>query len=1044
MAQLVPVLILTVLSYAINATRKIEGPRLDSTKFTGGDYGAALPLLWGMRRLQVPIFWAEELREIKRRRKTKGGKFNDYTYYGTWAVAVAGHEIDAVRRIWFDTHLVYDLSGVGPASPFDFGKNRTGTQLSDYVTVYTGTETQDADPRMEATVEAEFGAGSCPAYRGTAYVVFKDIPLEKLGNRIPQVSVEAVSSSTATWPYEDTGLTTSGFAVSPDFSYVVASEGSPANYDYFDTAARAVMISGTRSPVVGSDWEVSVDSNGNFYGKAAADNNVYQFGPEGAGVSILSPSIGYFPIQTIEIDTTLYIMGGGTSGKYFFNGAESDTGDGATISGFFVDLDDGIWACGYTDPNTVVFRRVQGGGGTSIVTVTGLPTRVSTDDPDGAVHYREGAIDKFVFFWKQALYAVDRTTGAILYSVTSPALAKPYWSTIAPGSSSIWAGMREYATSDLSLIRALPISTWFGGGTTTGYSAAYDPINHALLTIVGSSLMWLYLDRVGSNGITLAEIADDLAGQVGVVNSDFTDLDQVIQGWSATRGQASNMLEPLLDAYDSDVRQHDFTMSGLKRTGTTGGTLTTALFAKNEPRYSITLRQGAELPRSVTINFADLDADQQPNNVRSDRPLEATGARGEQTIDLGTLALDADGARDLGDRFFRRLWNERKGAKLGLTAQQLALEPGDIRTLTLDDESITARLVRLDVKADGVLDTEWKYDHPSLALLSGAAGAAFDGRDESTVAVPLLSKGFVLDIPYIDDADDQSTPSVYVAAAPYAPGTWPGAVVYQATGGEYTDELASVESSSQATWGYSTDTLADANPNLWDRGNSVNVTLQVGSLSGTSEAAIDANATLNLCLIGDELVQFATATLEIDGSYTLSSFKRGRRGTEWACATHATRDVFLLLDTADDAALGLSEVGTDLSFKAITAGRTTGFPVDMEPFTGASLKPYAPCQLDAVKDSVSGDWVLTWVRRTRVGGAWTSGTSIPLSEASEEYEVEIMNGGSVVRTIAALSSPTTTWTAAQQTTDFGSDQSSVSWRVYQISDAVDRGFVATA
>jgi hypothetical protein len=77
-----------------------------------------------------------------------------------------------------------------------------------------------------------------------------------------------------------------------------------------------------------------------------------------------------------------------------------------------------------------------------------------------------------------------------------------------------------------------------------------------------------------------------------------------------------------------------------------------------------------------------------------------------------------------------------------------------------------------------------------------------------------------------------------------------------------------------------------------------------------------------------------------------------------------------------------------------------------------------------------------------VGGAWTGGAAIPLSELTEEYEVEIMNGGSVVRTFTGLTSPTVTWTAAMQTTDFGSTQSSVSWRVYQVSDAVGRGFVA--
>jgi hypothetical protein len=55
-----------------------------------------------------------------------------------------------------------------------------------------------------------------------------------------------------------------------------------------------------------------------------------------------------------------------------------------------------------------------------------------------------------------------------------------------------------------------------------------------------------------------------------------------------------------------------------------------------------------------------------------------------------------------------------------------------------------------------------------------------------------------------------------------------------------------------------------------------------------------------------------------------------------------------------------------------------------------------------------------------------------------------MNGVTVVRTFTGLSSATTPYTAAQQTTDFGSGQSSITFNVYQVSDAVGRGFVATA
>jgi hypothetical protein len=51
---------------------------------------------------------------------------------------------------------------------------------------YPGDEAQQADP----FIAAKMGPGATPAYRGTAYVVFEDLPLDRFGNRLPQVSFE--------------------------------------------------------------------------------------------------------------------------------------------------------------------------------------------------------------------------------------------------------------------------------------------------------------------------------------------------------------------------------------------------------------------------------------------------------------------------------------------------------------------------------------------------------------------------------------------------------------------------------------------------------------------------------------------------------------------------------------------------------------------------------------------------------------------------------------------------------------------------------------
>ena len=49
-------------------------------------------------------------------------------------------------------------------------------------------ESQSPDPKIEA-VE---GAGNAPSYRGVAYVVLEDLPLEQFGNRVPQFTFEVM------------------------------------------------------------------------------------------------------------------------------------------------------------------------------------------------------------------------------------------------------------------------------------------------------------------------------------------------------------------------------------------------------------------------------------------------------------------------------------------------------------------------------------------------------------------------------------------------------------------------------------------------------------------------------------------------------------------------------------------------------------------------------------------------------------------------------------------------------------------------------------
>jgi hypothetical protein len=155
-------------------TQRIEGARLESLRITSSTEGAVIPRLYGRMRIGGNIVWATDFREETRTTTQRGGgkggggkvRTTEYLYYASFAVALCEGPITGIGRIWADGKPL-DLSGIT-------------------MRWYPGDETQAPDP----FIAAKMGAGSTPAYRGTAYVVFEDLPLGDFGNRIPQLSFE--------------------------------------------------------------------------------------------------------------------------------------------------------------------------------------------------------------------------------------------------------------------------------------------------------------------------------------------------------------------------------------------------------------------------------------------------------------------------------------------------------------------------------------------------------------------------------------------------------------------------------------------------------------------------------------------------------------------------------------------------------------------------------------------------------------------------------------------------------------------------------------
>jgi hypothetical protein len=158
---------------ALLGPQRLEGTRLSEFDLQTSTEGASIPITYGRVRTSGEIIWAAYPKEHKRTERVSAGKgasakATTYQYTLSFAVGLCEGPIARIARVWANGALL-DLSQIN-------------------YRLHTGAEDQARDPLIEAIEGADFA----PAYRGLAYVVFEDLPLDAFGNVAPQMSFEIV------------------------------------------------------------------------------------------------------------------------------------------------------------------------------------------------------------------------------------------------------------------------------------------------------------------------------------------------------------------------------------------------------------------------------------------------------------------------------------------------------------------------------------------------------------------------------------------------------------------------------------------------------------------------------------------------------------------------------------------------------------------------------------------------------------------------------------------------------------------------------------
>lgn len=175
----------------------ISGPRMSDLTVSASTYGVAIPELYGTMRVPGNMIWTAGIKEKKKKSGGKGGpKQTTYSYSASFAMGFCKGEIEDFIRIWADGKLIY--GGTVPRGTNNGESIIVSIALSGNkkkkkykFRFYKGTESQLPD----SVIANAIGIDDTPAYRGLAYIVFEDMPLEDFGNRIPNMSAEITKNA---------------------------------------------------------------------------------------------------------------------------------------------------------------------------------------------------------------------------------------------------------------------------------------------------------------------------------------------------------------------------------------------------------------------------------------------------------------------------------------------------------------------------------------------------------------------------------------------------------------------------------------------------------------------------------------------------------------------------------------------------------------------------------------------------------------------------------------------------------------------------------
>lgn len=516
-----------------------------------------------------------------------------------------------------------------------------------------------------------------------------------------------------------------------------------------------------------------------------------------------------------------------------------------------------------------------------------------------------------------------------------------------------------------------------------------------------------------------------------------TELSGMIDGYVVDRPMSPRaMLEPLATLFAFDAVASGGILRIRDRQAAAAQTIyedDLAVEGDNTDCIKVRLQE-TELPRGLAVTLYDSMRDYRTATVQS-RRLEG-GSQREQLFDLPVVA-NPDSVRTRADMLLQDQWISRETAEFLLPPSKLMLEIGD--HVRLQSGSVTHRYRVIEIDDGAMRRVSAVAVEPEVFANSGGQSLPSVTRAPDVFGPPQLC---ILDLAI---ARDEPEALQYVAAFS---DPWPGQLaVWRVAGTAGAQFVRTIDK--PAIMGTTLSQFGPGPVGRYDMRNALDVALLFGalpslderlSLSGSHAIAVEGPDG------GWEILTYANAELLDDRRYRLTTLVRGLGGADYLAARSVPAGArFVVLDDAVvPLTTEIADRGIPIVYRIGPARRDYADATYVEHETTATslaLKPYTPVRPTARRSDAGVG--ISFIRRGRLGADAWNAVEIPLGEAVERYEIDVLDGTSVLRTLHATS-PQVLYPQIDEIADFGATQEYLSVRIFQISQGAGRGFPLAA